>query len=142
MTAATRDITTPWQLGEMEDYPVKGGVQIFDNTMVCLDAAGYAVPGADVAGYKFIGIAHGGVDSRLIADGVKNVRVKRVNEHDFESTGAAIDQTNIGDPMYIADDKTVSTVTANSIQAGKLVKVTTETKNARIWITPVTRAVS
>jgi hypothetical protein len=139
MTAATQDIKTQREKGDFAQYPVKAATQIFGDTMVCIDATGYAVPGADVAGLKFVGIANGGVDNRRGVDGALSVSVRRVGEHEFESSGLAL--TNVGDDLYIADDKTLALSTAQSILAGKL-SVFVSATVARLNPLPVTGAVS
>jgi hypothetical protein len=130
------------QEGETARFLVKGDVRIYDGTMVCLDSNGWAVPGADVAGYKFVGIAQSGIDNRLRPDGDQSIQVRKKGEYDYQSSGPAIDKTNVGDDLFIADDQTPSLSTVNSIKCGKLANVLAGTKNARVEILPVSGAVS
>jgi hypothetical protein len=72
------------QEGETARFLVKGDVRIYDGTMVCLDSNGWAVPGADVAGYKFVGIAQSGIDNRLRPDGDQSIQVRKKGEYDYQ----------------------------------------------------------
>ena len=142
MTAATKDIKTPRQEGYTARYPVKAATKIYTDTMVCLDATGYAIPAADVAGLKFVGVAQFGIDNSLGADGAEYVQVRKTGEYDFESSGAALAVTDIGENLYVADDKTVTLASVNSILAGKLSEITATKLDARTNILPATGAVS
>jgi hypothetical protein len=139
MTAATQDIKTVSQDGKRSPYPVKAGARIFLDTMVCLDATGYAVPGSDTAGLKFVGVASCGADNRLGSDGDKEVIVEKMGEYDYASSGLA--RGNEGDPLYIVDDKTVGLSSVNSILAGKQSEYVSA-DIARVNILPVTGAIS
>jgi hypothetical protein len=51
------DRDTPYRTGEDQSDPVKGATKIFAGSLVCLDANGWAVPGATATTLKARGRA-------------------------------------------------------------------------------------
>ena len=84
MSALTRDRATPYREGIEVEYPVAANMKIYAGSLVCVNAAGYAVPAADTSGYRFAGVALEQVDN---SDGGKNVRVRRAGVFEFDPDG-------------------------------------------------------
>lgn len=99
----------------LHDDPVKAGAHIYRGTVVCLDAAGFAVPGSAVAGLIARGIAQDEVDNTGGGDGAKSVH-SRSGTHGLDlKTGDAPTQADIGSLVYLTADAEVGkTATARS----------------------------
>lgn len=102
--ALAKDRATAYRDGQERPYPVATGVKIYAGSLVCVNASGYAVPGADTVNFKFAGVAQEQVDNTLGANGAKTVRVKRTGEHLFKASSIA--QGDVGKIMYLVDDQT------------------------------------
>ena len=124
MSALTRDRATPYREGIEVEYPVAANMKIYAGSLVCVNAAGYAVPAADTSGYRFAGVALEQVDN---SDGGKNVRVRRAGVFEFDAM--SISQDMVGAPMYAADDHTFDDAAGptNDIKVGLLVKYVSAT---------------
>jgi hypothetical protein len=128
MSALTRDRATPYREGIEIEYPVAANTKIYAGSLVCISAAGYAVPAADTSGYRFAGVALEQVDN---SDGGKNVRLRRAGVFEFDAV--SITQDMVGAAMYAADDHTFDDAAGptNDIKVGLLVKYVSATKG---WI--------
>lgn len=124
----TRERNTPVQ--ELDyapiDAPVQDNVKIWNGGIVCLEpVAGYAVPGADTANYKAMGVAYETADNTVTGHSAGGIRVPyRVGVFAFDTGGsAAIVQTDVGHLAYVLDDHTVVEAggTNNSVIAGVVV---------------------
>ncbi|MCK9376209.1 MAG: hypothetical protein M0P73_08670 [Syntrophobacterales bacterium] len=56
MSALTRDRATPYREGIEVEYPVAANTKIYAGSLVCVNAAGFAMPAADASGYRFVGV--------------------------------------------------------------------------------------
>ncbi len=131
MAALTQDRATPYREGIEIEFPVAASAKIYAGSLVCANAAGYAVPAADTAGFKFLGVALEKVDNSGGANGAQKVRLRRTGV--FEFNAASITAAMLGDPMYAKDDNTFDDAagTTNDIKVGVLVKYVSDTKG---WI--------
>ena len=131
MAALTQDRATPYREGIEIEFPVAAATKIYAGSLVCANAQGFAIPAADTAGLKFMGVALEQVDNTGGSDGAKVVRLRRRGVFEFNAT--SISQIMIGDPMYVTDDNTFDDAsgTTNDIKVGVLVKYVTDTKG---WI--------
>jgi hypothetical protein len=103
MAALTQDINTPEREGTFVVLPVAAGATIYGGALACVNAQGYAVPGATATGLKAIGRAEAG------AVGPEPVKAKRGVFQFANSAGDdEIKTKNIGDACYIVDDATVA----------------------------------
>jgi hypothetical protein len=120
MTVLSKDRNTVRKEGDYAAYPVKANAKIFAGSMVCLGTDGYAVPGADTAGYRFAGVSRGYVDNTGGADGALTVEVWR--KGCFGLSAASMAKTNVGDAVYVVDDQTVglASVTTNDVPCGRI----------------------
>jgi len=123
--------------------PVKASARIFLNAIVCTDANGFAVPGANTAGLRAHGVAWKSFDNTAGADGtlgdtfngfgaVRFIEVDSQGEWEFAFTGAV---PKPGDNAFVVDDNTVATVTSNSILLGRFTRPSSPGK----WFVDVDR---
>jgi hypothetical protein len=131
MSALTRDRATPYREGIEVEYSVAANTKIFAGSLVCVDAAGYAVPAADTSGYRFAGVAMEQVDNSDGSDGGKVVRLRRAGVFEFDAV--SITQDMVGADMYATDDHTFDDAAGptNDIKVGRLVKYVSATRG---WI--------
>lgn len=104
--ALSADKTTEYTEGVDLSIPVDDGDKIYAGAMVCVNAAGYAVVGADTAGLIFMGIAREQADNSLGLDGAINVTVRRRGLFKM-AFHTAISIANVGDNVFIYDDEAV-----------------------------------
>ena len=104
MTAATNDIQTEVMDGVQLAFPVNGTSKIFAGTLVCVNADGHLVPGADTAGLIFQGMALQYKDNTTGADGDLTCVVRRRGL--VKMAIAAATQANVGDNVFLVDDQT------------------------------------
>lgn len=108
MTILAADRNTPRREDRtVESHPMKGGVTIFAGALVCLDAAGWAIPGATAVGLTALGRAEG--RRTAVVNGDANIRIRRgVLQFANSAAGDAITRIDIGKPAYVVDDQTVA----------------------------------
>jgi hypothetical protein len=106
------DKKTEYREGVDIEIPVYQYVKIYAGAFVCVNAAGYAVPGDDASGYIFEGIAREHADNYPAGvSGAITVKVRRRGL--FKMTFAtAISIANVGDNVFLKTDETVD-VTGN-----------------------------
>jgi len=105
MGALSTDRNTVRKQGDYAAYPVKGGVTVYAGSLVCIDANGYALPGADTAGYRFVGVARHFVDNSTGQDGDVSIEVWKRGCFEFAATGMML--ADVGGSVYVLDDQTV-----------------------------------
>ena len=123
MTALTHDRNTRERDPCMRDPGVAANAKIYGGAITCLNATGFATPGATSTTLKAIGRAEVAVDNTGGADGAVSVRVKRGCFRLATSpAGDAIAAAEIGTYCYIVDDQTVAKTdgTATRSSAGKV----------------------
>lgn len=123
MTALTQDRSPESKPGVDQGFPMAADTVIFLGALVAL-AAGYAAPGADTAGLRFIGWATGPVDNSGGADGDAQVVVRRKGLFRV-NCGTTLSQSDVGSGAYLVDDQTVDLVgnVSNAVLAGVIVEV-------------------
>lgn len=126
MAALTKDRATQYREGVEIEYPVAASTKIYAGSLVCKNASGYAVPGADTANFKFLGVAMEQVDNSAGANGDKTVRVRRKGVFRFGASGMAI--TDLDAAVYVSDDQTVAKTGTNSVACGKIVEFVSATE--------------
>lgn len=107
--------------GIMQAYPAADNVHIYEGALVCVNTSGYALPGADTAGYKFVGVAWEECDNTLTghAAGGKNVLV---DQGRFLLPATSITLPMVGSKMYLVDDATIDDIAGvtNKVEVGVL----------------------
>lgn len=106
-------------------YLMAASTTIYANGLVAVNASGLAVPAADTANLKVVGIAAAGVTSA--ASGSYYVEVYAGVEADFASSG--LDQTDVGKVCVVTDDNTVTdaATATNDISVGVVTRFTGST---------------
>lgn len=126
MTALGADRKTSYREGIEVEYKAAVSAKIYAGSLVCLNASGYAAPGADTASFKFVGVAMEHVDNSDGQNGDVTVRVRRKGVFRFAASGMAI--TDIGAAVMVADDQTVAKDTTNDIACGKIAEFISATE--------------
>lgn len=131
MAPLNKDRATPYNEGVEVGAPVEADTIIYAGSIVCSSASGYAAPGSDTAGKRFLGIAMHRADNRGGLAGAKTVTVRRSGV--FEFAAVSITQAMLGSSMMIVDDQTFDDIdgTTADIRLGPLVKFISETKG---WV--------
>lgn len=113
-------------------YPVAANAVIHYGAIVCLNASGYLVPGADTAGLRCVGVAEEAADNTGGADGDLEVLVFRGVAKVSTSGASAIAQADVGTDAVILDDDTVITAAGatNDIVAGEVMEVASD----GVWV--------
>lgn len=95
-------------------YQVASGSTITPGDLVALNGDGKAVPAADTAGLKIIGVA------KSVADGEVEIFNGVVTMGNGTST-AALSRADRGEPVYAVNARTVGKTATNKIVAGLMV---------------------
>ena len=99
----------------LEKYEIASGSTIVSGNLVALNAEGKAVPAADTAGLRVIGIAEFARDGMVeVADGVFSFA---------NDTTHALTRADRGKVAYVKDKDTVASTGTNLIPAGIVVDV-------------------
>jgi hypothetical protein len=109
--------------GGIISVPVKAESVINAGGFVLADSSGYAVPGSNLSGGKFIGIAVHGVDATGLSSGDVSIKVYRQGL--FKMLATSILVTMQGANMYCNGAATFDDTTSNLVCVGKLVKFLT-----------------
>lgn len=132
MTALAKDRNTQRRTTwDQRVYPVAAATTIYAGSLVAVDAAGNAVPAANTAGLRVVGVADGQVNNAAGAAGAKSVYVTEGNFF-FANEGAtlAIVAADKANPVFVVDDQTVGDRGTAGIVAGLLTHVET----GGVWI--------
>ncbi len=119
MTALIKDTNRIYELGDINEVPVKGGVMIYQGAAVGSNAAGYAKPLQ--AGDQFLGFAEEGTDNLIGSDGIKNVRIKKRGSVLLDIAG--INLAAINKSVYATDDNSFTLVATNAVYIGKISRI-------------------
>ena len=126
MTALTQDRNTLRRNGDQIEPPVAASTKIYGGSIVCINASGYAVPGATSTTLKAAGVAEDRADNSAGIAGDIRVRLSK-GPHKFNNSTAAdaITLADIGADCYIVDDQTVAKTSGTDSRsvAGKVFDV-------------------
>ena len=126
MTALTQDRNTSRRDGNQVEPPVAATTRIWGGSIVCINAGGYAVPGATATTLKAVGVAESRADNSAGAAGEIRVRLRK-GPHHFANSASAdlISLADIGADCYIVDDQTVAKTSGTNTRsvAGKVFDV-------------------
>lgn len=134
MAALTTDRNTPRRDGVQFNDPVAAATRIFTGSLVCLNAAGNAVPGSTSATLTVRGLAQEHIDNRDGAAGDLRIETRKGTFQLANSAAAdEITRADIGELAYIVDDQTVAKTDATSTRsvAGTIADV----DSAGVWVT-------
>ncbi|MBU1193970.1 MAG: hypothetical protein KKE62_01945 [Proteobacteria bacterium] len=139
MTALTKDRDTRRKDGKIGQGLIAASTKLYGGAMLCFNAAGYLVAGADTAGLIFAGICKAPQDNTSGDAGDLVAEFEKDGMH-LMTLGTAITQANVGDQVYIEDDQTVDLAAnvTNDIFCGVIAEFVTTTL-AYVDITPAVK---
>lgn len=138
MAAATKEINTPERIGQVVAYPLAASTKIFAGTLVGLNSSGNAVPAADTAGLRVVGLAQETVDNSAGSAGDLKVATKHGVFKLNNSGTDAVDADDKGKICFVEDDNTVSeTGTTHKVKAGRVLDVDAD----GVWVNTAAAAV-
>jgi len=108
MTALTQARPTSRRHGDLRADPVAAGAVIYQGGIVCLNAAGDAVPGSTATDLTVRGIALADVDNSAGQIGDEMVEMETGEFLLENEVSDPVDRTKIGKNAYIVDDQTVA----------------------------------
>lgn len=134
MTALTQDRNTSRRDGTQIEPPVAAATRIYGGAIVCINAAGYAVPGSTAPTLKAVGVAERRADNTAGNNGDLRVRCRK-GPHRFANSAStdAIALADIGSACFIVDDQTVAKTDGSATRsvAGKVFDVDAD----GVWVT-------
>lgn len=126
MTALTQDRNTRRSDGNQVAPPVAANTRIWGGSITCVNAAGYAVPGATSTTLKAVGVSEHRADNTGGVAGAMRVRCRK-GPHRFANSAAAdaIALSDVGSDCFIVDDQTVAKTNGTNTRsvAGKIFDV-------------------
>lgn len=126
MVALTDVRITPSRDGVIFNRPLAANAKIFEGSLVCLNATGFATRGATATTLKADGVAQKTVDNTGGADGAVSVETfKGVFRFANSAAGDLIARADIGNTAWIVDDQTVAKTNGTNTRsaAGTIVDV-------------------
>jgi hypothetical protein len=131
--ALSADRNTPEKLGKDLVLGVAAAKRCYAGGIACVDASGYATPGATALGIKGVGRFEESVDNTAGGAAAVTVRIRRgIFRWLNSAAGDAIAITDIGETAYIVDDQTVAKTNGPGTRspAGRIVDVDAQ----GVWI--------
>lgn len=119
MTALSTDANRTYELGDINQVPVKGAAVIYQGAAVGGHSSGYARPIQN--GDKFLGFADERVDNSDGGDGVKTVHVRKRGAILLNISSVAVG--DIGKSVYATDDNTFTLSDASAVYIGQISRI-------------------
>jgi len=119
MTGLANDANRVYELGDINQVPVKASAIIYQGAAVGGHSSGYARPIAN--GDKFLGFADEKIDNSGGGDGVKTVRVRKRGAILLDISGVALG--DIGKSVYATDDNTFTLSATNAVYIGQISRI-------------------
>jgi len=119
MTALATDSNRIYELGDINQVPVKGSSIIYQGAAVGGHSSGYARSIAN--GDKFLGFADEHIDNSGGGDGLKTVRVRKRGAILLDISGIALG--DIGKSVYATDDNTFTLSDTNAVYIGQISRI-------------------
>jgi hypothetical protein len=119
MTALATDSNRIYELGDINQVPVKGSSIIYQGAAVGGHSSGYARSIAN--GDKFLGFADEHIDNLGGGDGLKTVRVRKRGAILLDISGVALG--DIGKSVYATDDNTFTLSDTNAVYIGQISRI-------------------
>jgi len=129
MSVAANQIRS-WSEGCRKRYPIATATHLYENTLVFVNASGYADDDTASGVNKFAGIANGEVDNTG-ANGAKSVEVLCEGEVKLVGTGFA--QTSVRKKVYATDNYTL-TLDASAAGAVYIGVITEYVSSTVVWV--------
>jgi len=119
MTALATDVNRNYELGDINQVPVKSSSIIYQGAAVGGNSSGYARPIQN--GDKFFGFADEHIDNSSGLDGDKTVRVRKRGAILLDISNIALG--DIGKSVYATDDNTFTLSNANAVYIGQISRI-------------------
>ena len=119
MTGLATDANRVYELGDINQVPVKASAIIYQGAAVGGHSSGYARPIAN--GDKFLGFADEKIDNSGGGDGVKTVRVRKRGAILLDISSVALG--DIGKSVYATDDNTFTLSATNAVYIGQISRI-------------------
>ena len=119
MTALATDANRTYELGNINQVPVKGSSVIYQGAAVGGHSSGYAKSIEN--GDKFIGFADEHIDNSGGSDGAKTVRLRKRGAILLDISGGALG--DIGKSVYATDDNTFTLSDSSSVYIGQISRI-------------------
>jgi hypothetical protein len=129
MTALTASRDTSRIDGIFFEYPIASATEIFEGSLVVLDASGNAEPATDAASKVAVGRAEEYVNNTGAA-AAKSIKVRAGIFHWANSGTNTLTKANIGDSVFVVDDQTVDSLSTSSSPAGIMVDI----DSTGVWV--------
>ncbi len=126
MAGLTHGIDTPQRVGRLYSLPVEADAKIYQGAIVCINAAGNAVPAANLANLTARGRAEHFVDNTGGAAGDEVIQVLE-GEYLLDTDGT-IAYAHIGNKAKMIDDHSVG------IAGGSDAGVITDIEDDGVWV--------
>ena len=129
----TKDRDTHRRDGVQNSDPVAAATRIFAGSLVCLNAAGFAVPGATATTLTARGRAEEQVDNRDGAAGDLKIETRR-GVFSFANSASAdeITRADINNACYIVDDQTVAKT--DGTETRSVAGIIRDVDEAGVWV--------
>lgn len=130
MSALAADRNTPVRENTLRSYPAAATKKFYVGALACVNASGYATPGATATTLKAAGRVEEYVDNSSGADGDVSVRI-RSGCFKFANNGSVTIAHTLG-TAYIVDDQTVAPDSGTNTRsiAGKIIEVASD----GVWV--------
>ncbi len=119
MTGLTNDANRVYELGDINQLPIKGGSVIYEGAAVGSDLAGYAKPISN--GDKFCGFADEKIDNSGGSDGEKTIRLRKKGSILLDISGITL--ADINKSVYATDDNTFTLSATNAVYIGQISRI-------------------
>ena len=119
MTGLTNDANRSYELGDINQLPIKGGSIIYEGAAVGSNSSGYAKPITN--GDKFCGFADEKIDNSGGGDGAKTVRIRKKGSVLLDISGITL--ADINKSVYATDDNTFPLSETNAVYIGQISRI-------------------
>lgn len=126
LSTANRDTTKYNETTLHLNYPVKGGVHLYQGTIGALNASGLLIAAGASGTVKTVGRITAEVDATGYSDGALTLNVEEgIYWLDNSSGGDLIAQADVGKDCYVVDDHTVAKTDNSGARArmGKIINI-------------------
>lgn len=123
MAALTADANLVSTEAQLYAYPMADNIRIYKDSLVCVNASGYAVVGADTAGYQFVGHAYEDVDNTTTGHSAGGKSIRVYTDRIVTQPATGMGQSSVGQPVFVSDSATVclQSGSTNNIMVGLVV---------------------
>ena len=119
MTGLTNDANRSYELGDINQLPIKGGAIIYEGAAVGSNSSGYAKPITN--GDKFCGFADEKIDNSGGGDGAKTVRIRKKGSILLDISGITL--ADINKSVYATDDNTFTLSATSAVYIGQISRI-------------------